>query len=261
MKGKKKTADTINHTLINKIINGTHRAKPKAENEAMDAGLPPNINLSTIPEPKVKKLKMHSPPPPAKVFLPSSVEGLKEKLRILYAEYIAGNTATISMIVEIIKKLCKLGVIDDLECQNVCSSIENMSSDESSSEESMVDSESDADASKEVDFDQLVRATVENLTRNTRRNLHKALRGADKNVTNHVDNFLNGVEEFDDVMQTLAKTEDGLTIKLLLQSIQNTKRRVEKVLDTLRAATTDENFTTALEQLKLFNFISEEEYN
>ena len=115
---RKKTP--IDQDLIHEIINGTPRIQPNKDVKL------PNLKISSVPEPKLKKLKMDTPQSSPNVFLPSSIEGLKEKLRILYAEYIAGNIATKPVIFEIIKKLCKLGVINDEECKCVCDVIEDL---------------------------------------------------------------------------------------------------------------------------------------
>ena len=281
--GKKAHNSPIDHALIDRIINGTHRSLPPTgikeakEGEVIKVNLP-DLNVPTIPKPKVRKLIIHSTP--TQQFLPSSEDGLKEKLRVLYAEYIAGNTTTKPLIMKILQELRRQGFINNVEYEGVCHVIQNPPSDESSEVSSKSGSETDeseemssiadsihedssgseTDESEELDFDNLVKVTVENLTGNTRRNLHKTLQDMDEDISVMVNNYLNGKEEIEDVMQKLGKTTDGLKVKMLLRSIEKTRHRILKVLDTLRH-TEDEDIVKVLEYLKLQELISDEEFH
>ena len=292
---KKRRISPNDHALIDRIINGAHRSQPPTgvkedkEDEVIKVNLH-ELNLPTIPNPKVKKLVVHSVP--TQQYLPSSEEGLKEKLCVLYAEYVAGNTTTKPQITEILQEFRRRGILSNAEYEDVCHAIDSLekssseessfdtnssgeSSDTNASEESsskngreepsdMDSSEkssgSETDESEELDFDNLVKVTVENLTRNTRRNLYKALKEMDEDISVMVNNYLNGEEMYDDVMEKLAKTTDGLKVKMLLRSVEKTRHRVMKVLDTLRHIE-DQDIGKVLDQLKLQDLITDEEFH
>ena len=273
---KKRQNPQIDHDLVNKIINGTHRSQPPTEikeeqDEVIKVNLP-ELNVPTVPKPKVKKVVIHATP--TQQFLPSSEDGLKEKLRLLYAEYVAGNTTTKPQIIEILQEFRRRGVLNNAECENVChvigslekSSSEKSYSDTNASEESSdmdlseESSRSETDESEELDFDNLVKVTVENLTRNTKRNLYKALQEMDKGISVMVNKYLNGEELFEDVMEKLSNTRDGLKVKMLLRSVEKTRHRILKVLNTLRHIE-DKDIGEVLEQLKLQELISDEEFH
>ena len=217
----------INRDLVEKILNGTHRQK--AKDDVLKVSLP-DLEVSTVPKPQVKKMMIQSSP--NQQFLPSSEEGLKEKLRLLYAEYMAGNTtATKSQIFEILEELCRRGTISYTECKNV---MNVMNDSDETSEESSTDSSETDDGSDDLDFYQLVNATVENLTRSTRRNLQKALQVVNKDISEMVNNYLAGEEDLENVLERMGHSSDEMKVKLLLKSMEHTRNRITKVLETLR---------------------------
>ena len=273
LKKRMKLAPTVvDDDIINKIINGekVKSNKPaEEEGEVIEIDLPNKVvKLPLLPKPKTKKLIAHSVP--TQQYLPSSEEGLKEKLRVLYAECAAGNTATKPLIVEILQEFRRRGVLNNAECEDVCNIIESLeesssatnSSGESSSFEvdsSEKSSGSETDESEELDFDNLVKITVENLTGNTKRNLHKALQEMDKDISEMVTKYIDGEGEFEDVLEKLGKSNDGMKVKMLLRSVENTRNRVKKVLETLRD-TEEKDIGKVLEHLKMHDQISEEEF-
>ena len=265
---KKKQVSPRDHSLFDKIINGTHGSQPTKtkEDEVINVNLP-DLSVSSIPKPEVKELIVQSNTPTH--FLPSSEDGLKEKLRLLYAEFLAGNTATKPLILEILNKLCKCGVINGAERESMCHIIENStkssisSNDDDSTTESIDESdidESEIDESEGLDFNELVNATVENLTRNTRRNLLKVLRVMDNGISTMVNNYINGEEKFEDVMQKLGKSSDEINVKMLLRDIETTRERVSKVLEALRD-TEKEGKGKVLQQLRMNDQISDQEHH
>ena len=283
---KKKQVSPRDHSLFDKIINGTHGSQPTKtkDDEVINVNLP-DLSVSSIPKPEVKELIVQSNTPTH--FLPSSEDGLKEKLRLLYAEFLAGNTATKPLIFEILNKLCKRGIINGVERDSLCHVIENSTESPSSSNGVERDSlchvivnstespsssnddddstiecsdESEIDETEGLDFNELVNATAENLTRNTRRNLHKALRLMDKNISTIVNNYINGEEEFENVMEKLGKSSDGIKVKMLLRDIETTRERVAKVLKALRE-TEEGGKGKVLEQLRMNDQISDHEHH
>ena len=261
LKSGQQQKSPIKYDLLDEILNGKHRSQPPTEeiDEVIKVSLP---DLE-VPKPKVKKLAINSTP--TQHFLPSSEEDLKEKLRLLYAENIAGNTTTKPQIFKILRELCSRGVISKAECKSVGRTIENMeskeSSETSSKSESMDENSagSETDESNELDFYQLVNATVENLTRSTRRNLYKTLQVWNKDISKMIDDYINGEDKFKDILTKLAKSKDVMKVKMLLKSMRETKNRITNVLETLRN-TEEKDVGQVLEHLKLHNKISEQEF-
>ena len=240
----------IHRDLLDEILNGTHRQK--AKDDVLKVNLP-DLEVSTVPKPQVKKMMIQSSP--NQQFLPSSEEGLKEKLRLLYAEYMAGNnTATKSQIFEILEELCRRGIISYIECKNVM----NVMNDSDESEESSTDSSETDDGSDDLDFYQLVNATVENLTRSTRRNLQKALQVVTKDISEMVNNYLTGEEDLENVLERMGHSSDEMKVKLLLKSMEHTRNRIIKVLETLRN-TEKKDVGDVLEYLNMHDKISDQE--
>ena len=137
------------------------------------------------------------------------------------------------------------------------------SNDDDSTTESIDESdidESEIDESEGLDFNELVNATVENLTRNTRRNLLKVLRVMDNGISTMVNNYINGEEKFEDVMQKLGKSSDEINVKMLLRDIETTRERVAKVLEALRD-TEEEGKGKVLEHLRMNDQISDQEHH
>ena len=269
LREKKRPVSPMDQSLFDKIINGRHRSQPTKikEDKVISVNLP-DLSVAPIPKPEVKKLIVQSTSPTT-TFLPSSEEGLKERLQLLYAELLAGNTATKPLILEILNKLCKCGVINGVERDSMCHVIENSaessisSNDDDSTTESIDESDIDEleiDESEGLDFNELVNATVENLTRNTRRNLHKALRVMDNGISTMVNNYINGEEKFEDVMQKLGKSSDEINVKMLLRDIETTRERVSKVLEALRD-TEEEGKGKVLQQLRMNDQISDQEHH
>ena len=260
---KLKRKSSINHNLLDKILNGTHRQKaPTAKDDVLKVNLP-DLEVSTVPKPKVKKMLIQTTP--KQQFLPSSEEGLKEKLRLLYAEFIAGNTATKPQIFEILEELCRRGVISDTECENMLNVMDDCVSDESSetSSESATDEDlsetSDSEsASNDLDFYQLVESTVENLTRTTRKNLQKALKAVDEDISEMVYNYLTGEEDLENVLERMGDSSDEIKVKLLLKSMKHTRNRITKVLETLRN-TEKKDIGGVLEHLNMHDKITDQE--
>ena len=248
---KKKTRD-----LLEEILNGTHRQKdPTAKDDVLKVILP-DLEVSTVPKPQVKKMMIQSSP--NQQFLPSSEEGLKEKLRLLYAEYMAGNTtSTKSQIFEILEELCRRGIISYIECKNVMNVMDDGEETSEESSESTDSSETD-DGSDDLDFYQLVNATVENLTRSTRRNLQKALQVVNKDISEMVNNYLTGEEDLENVLERMGNSSDEMKVKLLLKSMEHTRSRITKVLESLRN-TEKKDVGDVLEYLNVYDKISDQE--
>ena len=247
----------INHDLINKIINSKHRSLPSTEikDEVIKVKLP-DLNVSTVHKPKVRKLSFHATHPTQQL-LTSSEENLKEKLRSLYAEYISGNATVKQQILGILKELCNRGVINDTECTSMRHAMDN-----STSEESSQDSESDLSDSEweDLEFYKLIDSTVENLNRNTRRNLYKTLKVWNKDISEKIKNYMNGEGEFEDILAKYAKPNDEMKVKMLLKSMKHTKSRITKVLETLRN-TEEKEVGKVLETLKMHEQISDQEFH
>ena len=217
------------------------------------------IELPIVAKPKAIKIKIDQPGH----FLPSDDAGLKEKLCLLYAEYAAGNKeSTRPQILSILKELYRRGVLNQAEYNGVCdvfesdSSSESESSSDSDTDSELSDSESDTDGADELDFDALVRSTIENLTRNERKNLI-TLSTVDTRPI--VKKYLDGVEDIKSVMEKLSDFKDMRT-KILLRSIEQVQGRVRKVLEALRNID-DTDVGTTLEHLRLNELISDKEFH
>ena len=122
---------------INDIINGkVRKVEPNVGAAVQSVDEKKGNSKDNLPYSKLKEtVKSISGSSPTH-FLPSDENGLKEKLRLLY--YILLNTATKPQIIEIITELCHRGVINDVELECVCQSLENPPSEESSETSSVI---------------------------------------------------------------------------------------------------------------------------
>merc|ERR1712013_841746 len=96
--------------------------------------------------------------------------------------------------------------------------------------------------------------------RNTRRNLLKVLRVMDNGISTMVNNYINGEEKFEDVIQKLGKSSDEINVKMLLRDIETAGERVAKVLEALRD-TEEEGKGKVLQQLRMNDQISDQEHH
>lgn len=249
--------------VIDKIIKDNpqspHTHKQGEKKTVKNIKTYPVIELPIVPKPEAIEVKIDQP----SHFLPSDDAGLKENLCLLYAEYAAGNKeSTRPQILSILKELYQRGVLNQAEYNGVCDVFESDSSSESeSSPDSDTDSElsyseSDTDGADELDFDALVRSTIENLTRNERKNLI-TLSTVDTRPI--VKKYLDGVEDIKSVMEKLSDFKDMRT-KILLRSIEQIQGRVRKVLEALRNID-DTDVGTTLEHLRLNELISDKEFH
>ena len=84
----------------------------------------------------------------------------------------------------------------------------------------------------------------------------------DKGISTMVDNYINGEEEFEDVMEKIGKSSDGIKIKMLLRDIDTTRKRVAKVLEALRDTEEEEEGKgKVLEHLRMNDQISDQEHH
>ena len=249
--------------IINKIIKDNpqspHTHKQGEKKTVKNIKTYPVIELPIVPKPESIEVKIDQP----SHFLPSDDAGLKENLCLLYAEYAAGNKeSTRPQILSILKELYQRGVLNQAEYNGVCdvfesdSSSESESSPDSDTDSELSDSESDTDGADELDFDALVRSTIENLTRNERKNLI-TLSTVDTRPI--VKKYLDGVEDIKSVMEKLSDFKDMRT-KILLRSIEQIQGRVRKVLEALRNID-DTDVGTTLEHLRLNELISDKEFH
>ena len=249
--------------VINKIIKDNpqspHTHKQEEKKTVKNIKTYPVIELPIVPKPKSIEVKIDQPGH----FLPSDDAGLREKLCLLYAEYAAGNKeSTRPQILSILKELYQRGVLNQAEYNGVCdvfesdSSSESESSSDSDTDSELSDSESDTDGADELDFDALVKSTIENLTRNERKNLI-TLSTVDSRPI--VRKYLDGEEDIKSVMENLSDFKDMRT-KILLRSIEQIQGRVRKVLEALRNID-DTDVGTTLEHLRLNELISDKEFH
>ena len=249
--------------VIDKIIKDNpqspHTHKQGEKKTVKNIKTYPVIELPIVPKPEAIEVKIDQPSD----FLPSDDAGLKENLCLLYAEYAAGNKeSTRPQILSILKELYQRGVLNQAEYNGVCdvfesdSSSESESSPDSDTDSELSDSESDTDGADELDFDALVRSTIENLTRNERKNLI-TLSTVDTRPI--VKKYLDGVEDIKSVMEKLSDFKDMRT-KILLRSIEQVQGRVRKVLEALRNID-DTDVGTTLEHLRLNELISDKEFH
>ena len=201
----------------------------------------------TLPEKKPEKEK--------KTFLPGDDEGLKEKLRLLYAEFLAGNKAsTRPQIESILRELRHRGIITKENYQLVSDCLSECSGSSESSESS----ESEQDGADELDFDNLVKATIQNLTRNDRQNVYNML-GNSPGVQESIDKYLKGENEIEEFTNFVDKL-DKIRLTILLNNMSKTTKRVRKILNSLRSID-DKERTKVLDQLRSDKVISEPEFH
>ena len=266
--GPSKPNPAICDNIINKIINGSSgepskkRRKPNTEiaKETLPEGLKssepserkPNEKLSFM---EIAKLYL---PKEKKTFLPGDDEGLKEKLRLLYAEFLAGNKASTRLQIEsILRELRHRGIITKENYQLVSDCLsECLESSESDSESS--DSDSEQDEADELDFDNLVKATIQNLTRNDRQNVYNML-GNNPDVQESIDKYLKGENEIEEFTNFVDKL-DKIRLTILLNNMSKTTKRVRKILNSLRSID-DKERIKVLDQLRSDKVISEPEFH
>ena len=82
----------------------------------------------------------------------------------------------------------------------------------------------------------------------------------DNGISTMVNNYINGEEKFEDVMQKLGKSSDEINVKMLLRDIETTRERVSKVLEALRD-TEEEGKGKVLQQLRMNDQISDQEHH
>ena len=191
---------------------------------------------------------------------PSDIKALREKLSSLYAELCAGNN-TKSQIIDILGKLYEKGAINEHEHDSTVDVIKDKvleNDDDSDTDEETSDEESN-DESDNLDFFQLVQATIDNLTRNARQNVNRLIKKVDKNIQTRVSQFLNREETLEAVKELLVDNPTHLKIKILLKDIANTRDRITKILNALRNVKEEER-VEVLNNLRTNRLISDSEY-
>ena len=164
--------------IINKIINSSEPSKKRIKRKPDNAIASPK---ETLPEGDNKEFfeiaKFYLPKkipskPDKTIYLPIDDEALKEKLRLLYAEFLAGNKESTRPQIEfILRELRHRRVITKENYRIVSDCLSESDTDSSDSSES----ESEQEEINELDFDNIVRATIQNLTRNDRQNVYNML--------------------------------------------------------------------------------------
>ena len=282
--GPSKPNPAICNNIINKIINGSSsepskkRTKrkiaklpketlPGDDNESKSSESPRKSNASFM---EIARLYLpkdlqedggepQKPEKKKKTFLSGDDEGLKEKLRLLYAEFLAGNKeSTRPQIESILRELRHRRIItkENYRIVSDCLSECSESSDNSESDDESDDG-SDYEAD-ELDFDNLVKATIQNLTRNDRQNVYNML-GNSPGVRESIDKYLKGendIEEFANFVDKL----DKIRLTILLNNMSKTTKRVRKILNSLRSID-DKERTKVLDQLRSDKVISEPEFH
>ena len=221
---------------------------------------------------KIVKEVVHIPDPNSKsksppIYLPSDAKALLDKLCILYGEYMAGNTrSTRPQILVILKQLSNCNIISKQVYTDIMNKVNETRSEESSEESETDESESDESDSDHDDFEtelelnELIKTIIENLTRNERKNIRNLLENFDEGVQETVEQFLNGKIPIDEVISLLKDDTNSFKLKMLLRSIDKTVKRINKTLNTLNNMNQKDKIHT-LDQLKLHNLISEDEYH
>ena len=86
------------------------------------------------------------------------------------------------------------------------------------------------------------------------------LENFDEGVQETVEQFLNGKIPIDEVLSILKDDTNSFKLKMLLRSIDKTDKRINKTLNSLNNMNQKDKIHT-LDQLKLHNLISEDEYH
>jgi hypothetical protein len=207
--------------------------------------------------------KSKSPP----IYLPSDAKALLDKLCILYGEYMAGNKrSTRPQILAILKALSDCNIISKQVYTDTMNKVNETKSEESSDESETDGSELETsvesadDFETELELNELIKAIIENLTRNERKNISNLLQNFDQDVQKEVEKFLNGEITIDEVIRILKDDNNSFKLKMLLRFIDKTTKRINKTLNSLNNMNQKDKIHT-LEQLKLHNLISEDEYH
>ena len=178
----------------------------------------------------------------------------------------AGNTrSTRPQILAILKQLSNCNIISKQVYTDTMNKVNETRSEESSDESETDGSEletsveSTDDFETELELNELIKTIIENLTRNERKNIRNLLDNFDEGVQETVEQFLNGEIPIDEVISLLKDDTNSFKLKMLLRSIDKTVKRINKTLNSLNNMNQKDKIHT-LEQLKLHNFISEDEY-
>ena len=193
--------------------------------------------------------------PDKTIYLPIDDEALKEKLRLLYAEFLAGNKESTRPQIEfILRELRHRRVITKENYRIVSDCLSESDTDSSDSSES----ESEQEEINELDFDNIVRATIQNLTRNDRQNVYN-LMGNSQDIQESIDKYLKGEKQLDDFTNDVDKL-DEIRLMILLNNMKKTTNRVRKILNSLKNIDDNER-AKVLDQLKNDKVITEPEYH
>ena len=270
--GPSKPLPSICDDIINKIINSSEppkkriKRKPNKEIATPKKTLPEEDNSSPKRKPNAEEFyeiaKLYLPEefkeqskPEKTIFLPTDDEALKEKLRLLYAEFLAGNKeSTRPQIDSILRQLRHRGVITKENYNVISDCLSECSDTDSSSSES----DSEQEENDELDFENLVRATIQNLTRNDRQNVYN-LMGNSQDIQESIDKYLKGEKQLDDFTNVVDKL-DEIRLMILLNNMKKTTNRVRKILNSLKNIDDNER-AKVLDQLKNDEVITEPEYH
>ena len=247
--------------IINKIINSSEPSKKRIKRKPDNAIASPK---ETLPEGDNKEFfeiaKFYLPKkipskPDKTIYLPIDDEALKEKLRLLYAEFLAGNKESTRPQIEfILRELRHRRVITKENYRIVSDCLSESDTDSSDSSES----ESEQEEINELDFDNIVRATIQNLTRNDRQNVYN-LMGNSQDIQESIDKYLKGEKQLDDFTNDVYKL-DEIRLMILLNNMKKTTNRVRKILNSLKNIDDNER-AKVLDQLKNDKVITEPQFH
>ena len=225
-------------------------------------------------------LKSYLPAKEPTVFLPSTVDGLYDKLGVLIGELEAGNTKVTPIIITIIKKLKEKGALNRNEKKKVCTQDSETTNSDSETDQSTMDEETDESEMEEEDtssqdgdyngnekstkedekFDHLILNVADALVRNEKKNLMHALLAVKSNDRRKIESWIEGEESLEQTLPSLKDDVDMMKIKILMKEIDEKREKVDKVLRALRNVTDYGKLKDVLHVLKNQEVITDGEY-
>ena len=205
------------------------------------------------------------------VFLPSTVDGLYDKIDVLLGELDAGNATVKPIIIAILNKLKEKGALKRSEAkkprtqiQDSATSGEDSESEESRSEMEETNAESDVDDHSEdkgdEEFDQLILDVADTVSQNEKKNLQHALSAVEREERKQIESWLEGEKSLEKILPLLKDTVDMMKIKILMKEMDERRKKVDKVLHALRNITDFSELKDTLDGLRSQDVITDGEY-
>ena len=209
------------------------------------------------------------------VFLPSTVDGLYDKIDELLGELDAGDATVKPIIIAILNKLKEKGALKRSEAKKPFTKFQGSetSGKDSESEESTSETEDETSSQDEESdtndqsggeddekFEQLILDVADTVSRNENKNLQQALLAVNDEERGKIESWLERETSLEKILPLLKDSVDMLKIKILMKEIDKIRKKVEKVLRALQNAINYGEVKDALDVLKSQEVITDGEY-